>query len=137
MSHQTIATIIKEYFDKEISFPENLTTLYDNDGEDIPSSINLIWARLTVREGESLQRSIGAPVKNYRTTGFTFVQLYSEIGVGDDSIRKLADTIKSKFTTTTIKECVVFRTPSINPIGRIQGWWQVNVNCPFYFDNLT
>lgn len=131
-NHETLANDIRTKFTTDISTPQSITTLYDNDITDPPG--NTLWMRLSIIEFDNERVTIGGTTSKFRTFGEMAVQIFSPINTGDGGSRNLADDIHTVFRSL-IYNGIVFRTPSINVIGRSDSWWQINVNCPFYTDN--
>lgn len=96
-----------------------------------------LWVRLSVRPGESEQRELGGATNavRQRTIGVVIAQVFAPIDVGDKSARDLAELIRAVFSRKR-DGMVQFRVPSIQTIGRRDNWWQVNVTCPFYEDEV-
>ena len=134
MSWSAMANTIRSRFKTQIATPESLITQYDNHSLDNPD--NEIWCRLTIKSGETTQESIGSPSSNRdRTDGVMIAQLFAPIGNGDGDLRELAETIRAAFKRVT-ESGVTFRTPKIKEIGRVGKEWQINVDCPFYADDI-
>lgn len=133
MTHESMANAIRTRFKTQIADAQSLPTQYDNQKYDNPD--NVLWCRLTIKFGESLQvASGGASGNRYRTSGIMYAQLFSPLGKGDKDQLHLADIIKSAFRCVT-DSGVKFKTPSIKPKGRFGKEWQVNIECPFYADD--
>jgi hypothetical protein len=129
-----MANIIRGRFKSQIADVLPLTTQYDNENLDNPD--NDIWCRLTIKSGETLQKSVGNPEGNReRTPGIMMVQIFGPIGKGDSDLRNIADLITDAFRRVT-DNGVTFGTPSRYESGRDGSEWQINVNCPFYADDI-
>ena len=134
MTFEDLANTIRSRFKTQIADVKSLPTQYDNHDFDNPD--NEIWCRLTFNPGESSQVACGGPGANrFRTPGVMTAQLFAPVGQGDKDLLVLADAIKTAFRCVT-DSGVVFKTPSIKRIGKRDGQWQVNVNCPFYADDI-
>jgi len=133
MSTQTIASTIRSRFKTLIATPHSLPTQYDNENETKQTDL---WCRLSILFGDSFQASIGAPSSNrYRDTGVVVAQLFLPLGKGDKQLYQTAGYIKTAFKSVSVSG-VVFRTPSVKRVGRSENFWQVNVSCPFYADEI-
>ena len=110
-----------------------LITFYDNMEVD-PEYPDDRWARVRVATGASRQVSLGGN-KRVRTPGVLLVQLFWQLGVGTKDINELADLVRNSFVGITVGT-VVYEMPYGQIIGRSKTWWQVNVNCPFYSDDI-
>jgi len=120
-----------------------LRVQYDNQsmekpGKAVPSEIHPIekmWCRFTVKTGESTQKTIGRQCTE-RTVGVAFAQLFSQLGEGDGDIAAMAVSIKNLFKRMTYSG-VTYLTPSIIPVRRTDEEWQVNVQIPFWFYEIS
>jgi len=134
MTFEALANIIRSRFKTQIADSQSLQTQYDNQNYDNPD--NALWCRLTINYGNSLQVEMGGASGNrYRTPGVMTAQLFAPIGNGDKQLLEMADLIKTAFRCIT-DSGVFFQTPSIKRIGRKDSEWQVNVDCPFYADDI-
>jgi hypothetical protein len=135
MTHETAANIIRTRFKTLIADAYGLSTQYDNQ-DYVKSATASIWCRLTIKEGDTFQVSIGGSNCRDRTPGIVIAQIFTPVGIGDKSAVAMADLIKAAFQRA-YDTGVRFRTPSIKRVGRIDSEWQVNVVCPFRFDNIA
>ncbi len=134
MTFEALANIIRSRFKTQIADVLSLFTQYDNQKADNPD--NEIWCRLTIGFGESTQVANGGVGNNtFRTPGVMTAQIFAPMGMGEKGSYVIADAIKTAFRCVT-DSGVVFRTPSIQRIGRVENSWQVNVNCPFHADDI-
>jgi len=111
--------------------------VYDNIGfEAHDAGDSALWVRFQILTGESEVRELGSSVA--RTTGIALASVFSLAGRGDNLSLGLVDEIVSAFKSTTHTyggATIVFRTPSVQHIGRDGSWWQTNVSIPFYTDD--
>jgi len=134
MTHETTANTIRTQF-AALATTHGWTVQYDN--QDLAKPENVTWCRLTIKEGDTFQASIGGATGNTdRTVGVMIAQVFSPVGIGDKAARVMADLIKAAFRRVTYTG-VKFLTPSVKSIGRVESEWQVNVICPFRFDNFA
>ncbi len=105
---------------------------YPNDKRKKPQ--NTTWAKVSIREGENNQVTMGGQTKRFRTLGILFVQLFTPLGEGTKTINALADTIVTEFRAVRASG-IVYRTPRVEKIGRRSGEYQVNVIIPFLLDD--
>ena len=101
---------------------------------DADSGVNPLrtWIRLTVLVGEANQTQLGT-VKVFRTVGVMTAQIFTILGIGNAEGYQIADRIADLFRSVSA-DGVVYRTPTVQNIGRTNDWWQINVSCPFYSD---
>jgi len=128
-AHETIRT----RFVTIIEDPGSLSVQHDNMEYAKPE--NQLWCRFTILTGGKNRRSIGSAVSRYRNFGIATAQLFSPIGLGEKVQMTLADLINDTFISVAV-DGVIFQTPKIIKMGRIGSEWQINVDCPFYFDTL-
>lgn len=127
-----IANIIRLRFKNQIATPNALPTHYDNAPFEAPD--NALWCSVSVLFGETFKRGLGNP-SLYRTPGVMVASLHTPIETGDQALLSLADKIVRVFEAVT-DQSVTFKTPSVQRVGRTGKWWQINVTCPFYSDQL-
>lgn len=111
-----------------------LPTAFDNAPFTRPD--NSQWARLSIQAGERIQQDFGSSTKRFRNTGMMTVQIFVPLEKGDKAALEAADFVDGVFRSVT-DAGVVFRSPFITPVGRIEKEWQVNVTCPFYADIIA
>jgi len=134
MAWYTMHNVIRSRFRTQVANALSLTTQYDNHVIDNPGNDN--WCRLTILPGETKQVSIGAPSSNReRTVGVMIAQLFSPVQAGDGTILEIAESIRTAFKRVT-DTGVVFQTPSLKRVGQQIDSWQINVECPFYADEI-
>jgi len=94
------------------------------------------WMRFTIKEGDAAQLSIGADKKDRRHPGIITLQFFDGLNKGDGPLTRLADQAVDIFQNwcgATVR-CL---TASVKTIGNDgQGWYQINVTIPFYWDDL-
>lgn len=125
---------IRKHWDD--AFGATVPTVHDN-APDRRETKDL-FAHFTVISGDSDQKSLGHSPR-VRTTGIASINLYSPSGEDDSAVLALADRIRDEFSLVTVTGeggTVVFQAASLKPMGRVGGWWQVNVSCPFYSDHI-
>ena len=148
--HEALANAIRARFDGLAAQPLELPTVYSNlkgaadsdglDGISDPPSDGP-WAVVTILDGESNQVELSTGVTGAgprtRTIGRMIVNVYTPIDTGDRTARQLCDWIKLAFKQISANG-ITWRTPAVLDIGRAhQSWWQFNVSCPFYADEIS
>lgn len=133
-----IENAIQARFGTLVEDAESVAVQYPNA---LPISIDtlLLWVRLTILFADSIQVSIGSPgAQRVRHPGQMIAQIFSKIGEGTGTARELADKIRAAFSRVTA-DGVTYRTPSIVKVQRDADgkWWQINVVCPFYSDEIA
>ena len=132
MSWETLKNAIRSRFEDQVGEPQGATVLYDNEFEQTPSTG--VWMVVTIQTGETQQADLG-PVPRYRTAGQIVVEIYQEAAEGDYTTTALADEVARAFRSLTA-DGVTYRSPSLTQLGRSGKWWQQNVSCPFYYDEI-
>jgi len=97
---------------------------------------NNTWVRLTITYSSARQVSMGAGSSNFhRFQGVANVQIFAPLDVGSKPALELADKVVGLFTGNRIGQSQMF-TAETQILGD-DGFnrYQVNVVCPFYFDN--
>lgn len=90
------------------------------------------WGRLTILPGQRVKTEVPSNGTR-RQVGVAVLQLFDEPGKGDGTLLEIADAINALFDGVTVSG-VRFLTPSINVIGVQDGWFQINVECPYNSD---
>jgi len=105
---------------------------YDN--QEFVKPQDQIWVRVTILNGHSAAKAIGS--QRFRNPGVMIAQIFGPIGDGDRDQTRVADTIRREFRAVTDGD-VSWHTPSQDRVGRDDNWYQINVNCPFYWDETS
>jgi len=134
MNHETLHNTVRSRFKTQVADVQKLPTHYDNDGSFTPPE-NAPWARATVLDGISYQASLGS-TRTFRTPGLLVVQLFTPWGNGDRKGLQLADAVRLVFLGVTV-DGIRYRTPWVNPVGRVDDEWQINISCPFEVDDTV
>lgn len=113
----------------------NVPTQFDNQAQ-FQKPDNSEWVRFSIRPAVSTQVDITSNNPRTRTTGVILIQIFSPLGKGDKAAMQLADAIKAQFRMVTA-EGVTYQEPTITTVGEREGWWQVNVTCPFQYDEIV
>jgi|TARA_R110000824_G_scaffold210984_1_gene396858 hypothetical protein len=138
-SHQKLQDVVRKRFSDE--FSDEYIVCYDNAPFEQPD--DEMWVRWSVTTGESFRADIGASTSRNRHTGVAIAQIFTVLGKGTRESLILADRIVSKFrsvtdTVSVSGNSVVFKTPSVTTVGRSGSqWWQINVSCPYYADEIA
>lgn len=90
------------------------------------------WVRLTDLNAYGKQASLGnSPL--YRYGGMVVVQVFTELNTGSARAKQLVDLVTPIFRSKRISG-IQFYVPAVTRIGPRDGWYQVNVDCPYYRD---
>lgn len=133
--NQDMNKLMRARYKAKVVDLEDVPTQYDNQS-DFAKPDNADWVRMNIRPAASVQVDICPGKPRSRTTGSIIFQVFSPIGKGDASAMKLADRIKSAFRMVTA-DGIVYSEPTITTVGVTQAWWQVNVTCPFQYDEIV
>lgn len=100
----------------------------DFDSENVPE-----WIRLSIDGIDSRQVSMGSESDNcHRFVGLITIQVFTRVNRGARRASELADKLVDTFTGKRVGD-VQFMSASARYIGQNGNWFQVNVNCEFYF----
>jgi hypothetical protein len=132
MTFEDAAKEIRTRFDQNVAQPEQLLVEFPNTPFTQPDKD--MWMRFRILWGDSFQATLGAR-KRHRTPSVMEIQIFEPVEGGDGKSLCLADKIKTLFRSTTVNG-ITWRTPSLANVGRDEQWWQTNVSCPFYFDDV-
>jgi hypothetical protein len=94
------------------------------------------WVKLVVNFGDEVQASMGDPGNNYfRQLGVIFVQIYVRPHRGTEDMTTYTDAVNSIWRGAQFGG-IVCSAPDTNDLGLVGDWYQVNVSCEFYYDEL-
>lgn len=137
MNRTAMAESIKGRF-KELGEPklEGIFTVVQYDG--MPSKKPVgddSWAKVMISWGTRVKRSVGGLKSRYRTPGSLVVSLFVPIDRGDLDIFTACDSISPHFQDV-LADSIEWQTPSAFRVGRAGNWFQYNLVCPFYSDEV-
>jgi hypothetical protein len=143
MTQVEIGKAIRKRFRQQVAQAESpdLVTEYDNlkltAVQETVKQTRGKWARVHIAFDDRPQVSLGAS-KRFRAHGRVMVQIFTEVATGTQESDQLVDTIVNAFRATS-SESVTYLSPEPDVIGDDDGkskWWQVNIVCPFYADDV-
>ena len=126
--------LVTEALGDTVTIKSALPTQYDND-DSFTKPESAPWCRFTVLQGETAQVTAGG-FKRFRQPGVAIAQIFVPVGEGGARALQIADQVKLAFRSVTAAG-VIYKSPSAENMGRRGGEWQVNVNCPFFADDLV
>jgi hypothetical protein len=103
---------------------------YENVDFDPPN--DTAWVRLSILNGESRYRTVN---NGKRHTGVISVQLFVPRNSGTNTARNYADTLAGIFDNSNFNG-IICRTASIFTQSLEDEWLQLNINIPFWRDEL-
>lgn len=130
MTYEALENVIRKRFNDNMM--GSLAIVFDN--QDVDSKQQDIWCRVNIRPGESIQADLGAN-KRFRVPGIMIVQIFNRTGLGTRAINVIVDRINGFFRAITVGG-VTYQTPSVTHLGANKGWYQVNIACPWYSDDV-
>jgi len=141
--YQVAMKAIRTRFETQVESGLSLFVQFDNEAADKPDAVRpseldpktKMWCRFSIKSGDSNQTTVGK-ASTEQTVGVAFAQLFFMIGEGTQDINEMAVNIKNLFKRSTI-DGVTYMTPSIIPVGRTNEQWQVNVQIPFRFHEVS
>lgn len=110
-----------------------LPTQQDNAPFKVPTSG--IYCRLKLDYDDSSQEEFGNN-KSFRKHGIVIAQIYGPLKKGDKDLLIVGDFIARRFRAVT-DGAVTFNTSSLKPKGRKGKHWRVDVECPFFANNIV
>ena len=93
------------------------------------------YIRCHVLFGDSSQKTLGSNPE-FRNPGVVVIQVLSEQGQGPIPALEMANTLSDMFKAKNISG-IQFGTPTLAILGEIESYYQINVQCPFYFDTQS
>jgi len=133
MGIEAVNNVIRSRWKTNIADAQSVTTVYDNAPDTHPD--DSLWVRLSIKYSQATLNEIGSQ-KTFRIRGRMVAQIFDRIEKGDKDINALIDTIRPFFRAVT-DTGVTFMTPEVSVVGADGKWWQVNLSCPFYTNELV
>jgi len=93
------------------------------------------WVRCQVVFGDTSQVSMGSS-QDHRTELLVVLSLFGKNNSGTGQLLTYADTLTDLFVNKDIG-VVKTRSPSINVIGEVDGFYQINLVVPAYSDKVV
>lgn len=131
--------LIENFFQAMMNDTETefIKVKYENQAFTMPTTET--WAALTIvtAEGNKIDLRENAL---HRYGGIVIVQVFQKERTGTGAARELAGRVAEIFREQELcddaLECglIRFRTPAVLTIGLVNGWYQMNVNCPYIRD---
>jgi len=90
------------------------------------------WIRATIQEADSSVAGLGS-TNLYRNPGIISIQVFTKLGGGTKEGNDIAESIVSIFNGATF-DGINCRASSIDRVGESEGWYQLNVTTPYYWD---
>lgn len=127
-----MANAVRDRFNTHITVALSLPTQFDNENFEPPD--NDVWCRFTLLPAATDQLELGQPA-TFRTLGRAMALIFLPLATGDVVALSLADSISAAFRSLTAAGVTYF-SPSVTQVGRSGSWWQLNVDIPFYVEDL-
>lgn len=107
---------------------------YDNEKIVPPTEAN--WVRLTIRHNTGTQKSLGGiGNRKFLRAGIVFVQCFTPENSGATGARTLAAAARTIFEGKTLSPgSISFTDVVVREVGPDEGWYQVNVEAAFDYD---
>jgi len=134
LDFETAINAITARFDVQIEQGQSVVVQYDNDGAtEKPNEAK--WINFKVLPAQSALMNLGYGNRRFRTPGVFVAEINVIQGKGLKEAYELADAITTAFRGETYSN-IHYRTPYITSVGKFDRFYQVNVSCEFYFDDL-
>lgn len=92
------------------------------------------WIQLSIQEGDAFRVNIGTPGV-HRQTGIILIQIFTDTKSGTHIIRQYADTLSELFRDVQFNG-ITCREVDPVAVGFVEGWYQYNLNIPYYYDGV-
>lgn len=93
------------------------------------------FIRVNILTGTRYQASLGGTVNTYRIPGVVIIQIFCPLNKSTIRSLYLSDLIIT-FLQSQVIGSVNLKTPYISFQGSEKSFYQVNMTCPFYVDNI-
>jgi len=107
---------------------------YDNH-EFVKPTDGSSWVRFTILEGDSDLAGIGASTRLFRNTGVIVCQVFIQAGKGSKPALDIIDVLTTLWSGASFNG-ITCRAASVARVGTDEGWYQVNLSIPYYWDNI-
>jgi hypothetical protein len=134
MSYEAARKAIQGHFSTYFTALAATKIAWDNVDFTIPTDESA-WVRFSVQNNISGYKSFGRS-KLTRREGIIFIQVFVPENTQTLLSSQIADNIVSIFETKLLSG-ISFQSPNVREAGVSNGWYQVNISVPFYFDDIT
>lgn len=93
------------------------------------------FVRISVIPADSDRKSMGGQTDVFRQFGVVLIEIYIDRNSGARRSVELADLAINFFHGLALTD-ITFESPNAEHIGIVDSWYQKNVSCTFYSDNL-
>jgi hypothetical protein len=93
------------------------------------------FCTLEIVESYSQRADIGTTNPFHRSFGSIIVNFHLPLDVGTNQGRVLADTAAAIFRDQDFSG-ITCRSPVVRNIGEVEGWYIVNMTCPFFYNEV-
>jgi len=93
------------------------------------------FCKIEVIQSWSQRADIGTNNPLHRNFGIINVNIYLPIGTGTNTGQTLADMAAAVFRDQSFSG-ITCRSPLVRNVGEVEGWYLVNMTCPFYHDDV-
>jgi hypothetical protein len=134
MSYEQKRKDIQSHFNTNFTGVASDKIAWDNVKFDIPTD-DTAWVRISVQHNTSNYVSFG-PSRLTRREGIVFVQIFVPEGSTTLEASQIVDNAVAVFETKLLSG-VVFQSGDVREVGVSEGWFQINISVPFYFNDVT
>ena len=135
MKFQAIQTAIRTRVNT-ITLINGFTFEYDNNLSPADSEPTDKTVRVTIMHGDSQKTTI--PGNGVRVTGVVMLALFVSVSSGDRLVSEVADQLASALSNISFDyqtgRQVIFRSASLQRVGRDNTFFQMNVSVPWFAD---
>tara|TARA_R100001143_G_C3346307_1_gene126972 strand:- start:413 stop:814 length:402 start_codon:yes stop_codon:yes gene_type:complete len=130
MNYEALENAIRSKYKAAFS---SVQTAHDNAPFDPPD--DAIWVRFTILQGNGQQTTLGRD-RTFRTSGIIRVSIFDPAKKGTKESAELADQIADEYRSSSVGG-VVYQTPVFRRIGISGGYYQSNLDIPFFSDRVV
>ncbi|RTL04573.1 hypothetical protein EKK58_10255 [Candidatus Dependentiae bacterium] len=134
MNYEQARKAIQGFFSSNFTALNANKIAWDNVAFQIPKTKEA-WIRFSIQNNISGYKSFGKS-KLTRREGIIFIQIFTPENTETLQASQLTDSITSIFETKLLGG-VTFQSPDAREAGISEGWFQINISVPFYFDSIT
>lgn len=126
----TRALIAARLADNYVTYP-----IANENHEFSPPEDGTPWVRLFIVEGASDIAGLGGSTRLFRNTGIIVCQIFIQEGKGTKDALDIADVLDTLWSGASFNG-ITCRASSVTRVGTSDGWYQVNITTPYFWDNI-
>lgn len=129
-----VENLVTEIAGDSVTVYPALPTIWPNDiVTTVPNNQKHVYLRIEINDRENIE--FGSTMRD-RIHGELVARVRTPATLGDQAALALVDDIMAAFQHVTDTSCK-FNTPRYVPIGTIGAFYEINVFCPFWYDETS